>query len=103
MNERRHFLFRSDELDVPTLVRHLTDRLVPMGFASLSNLDVIATAFHEALVNCWSTGTSSWSRAFGDLFAEEDPTAGLRQKLMADPEDKRAASSRCGWPWTPSA
>ncbi|MDE3033482.1 MAG: response regulator, partial [Acidobacteriota bacterium] len=50
VNERRHFLFRSDELDIPSLLRHLTDRLVPMGFASPANLDVIAMAIHEALV-----------------------------------------------------
>ena len=49
VNERRHFLFRSDELDIPSLMHHLTDRLVPMGFASASNIDVIAMAFHEAL------------------------------------------------------
>ena len=87
VNERRHFLFRSDELDVPTLVRHLTDRLVPMGFASLSNLDVIAMAFHEALVNSLEHGNLELESSLkGDLFAEEDPYGRLRQKRMADPE-----------------
>ncbi len=87
VNERRHFLFRSDELDVPTLVRHLTDRLVPMGFASLSNLDVIAMAFHEALVNSLEHGNLELESSLkGDLFAEEDPYGRLRQKRMADSE-----------------
>jgi len=72
---------------VPTLVRHLTDRLVPMGFASLSNLDVIAMAFHEALVNSLEHGNLELESSLkGDLFAEEDPYGRLRQQRMADPE-----------------
>jgi len=87
VNERRHFLFRSDELNVPSLVRHLTDRLVPMGFASLSNLDVIAMAFHEALVNSLEHGNLELeSHLKADLFAKEDPYILLRNQRMADPE-----------------
>jgi len=86
VNERRHFLFRSDELDVASLVRHLTDRLVPMGFASPSNLDVIAMAFHEALVNALEHGNLELlSNLKGDLFAKEDPYVALRTARMADP------------------
>lgn len=86
VNERRHFLFRSDELNVPSLVRHLTDRLVPMGFASTSNLDVIAMAFHEALVNALEHGNLELDSSLkGDLFAKEDPYGLLRDQRMADP------------------
>jgi DNA-binding response OmpR family regulator len=86
VNERRHFLFRSDELDVPSLVRHLTDRLVPMGFASTSNLDVIAMALHEALVNALEHGNLELESTLkGDLFALEDPYSKLREERMADP------------------
>ena len=86
VNERRHFLFRSDELDVPSLVRHLTDRLVPMGFASTSNLDVIAMAFHEALVNALEHGNLELESSLkGDIFAREDPYTKLRDDRMTDP------------------
>ena len=86
VNERRHFLFRSDELDVPSLVRHLTDRLVPMGFASMSNLDVIAMALHEALVNSLEHGNLELESTLkDDLFAREDPYSKLRAERMADP------------------
>ncbi len=86
VNERRHFLFRSDELDVHSLVRHLTDRLVPMGFASTSNLDVIAMAFHEALVNSLEHGNLELSSDLkGDIFAKEDQYILLRNERMADP------------------
>ena len=54
--ETRLFTFRSDELDIPSTVMHLTDRLVPMGFASPTNVDVIAMAYHEALVNALEHG-----------------------------------------------
>jgi DNA-binding response OmpR family regulator len=86
VNERRHFLFRSDELDVASLIRHLTDRLVPMGFASTSNLDVISMAFHEALVNALEHGNLELdSELKGDLFAVEDLYTKLRAERMADP------------------
>ncbi len=86
MNERRHFLFRSDELDVHSLVRHLTDRLVPMGFASPNNLDVIAMAIHEALANALEHGNLELDSSLkGDLFAEEDAYLKLRTERMADP------------------
>jgi len=85
VNERRHFLFRSDELDVPSLVRHLTDRLVPMGFASSSNLDVIAMAFHEALVNALDHGNLELQSSLkSDLLSQEDPYVRLRTERMAD-------------------
>lgn len=86
VNERRHFLFRSDELDIPTLVRHLTDRLVPMGFANSANVDVLAMAIHEALVNALDHGNLELDSSLkGDLFSEEDPYAALRASRMADP------------------
>jgi CheY-like chemotaxis protein/anti-sigma regulatory factor (Ser/Thr protein kinase) len=86
VNERRHFLFRSDELDIPSLVRHLTDRLVPMGFASMSNLDVIAMAFHEALVNSLEHGNLDLESSLkGDLFEKEDLYIKLRAARMVDP------------------
>ena len=86
LNERRHFLFRSDELNVPSLMPHLTDRLVPMGFASSSNLDVIAMAFHEALANALEHGNLEMESSLkADLFEKEDPYAKLRAERMADP------------------
>ena len=86
VNERRHFLFRSDELEVPSLVRHLSDRLVPMGFASPNNVDVISMAFHEALVNALEHGNLELeSHLKGDLFAAEDAYVTLRAERMADP------------------
>lgn len=86
VNERRHFLFRSDELQVPTLVHHLTDRLVPMGFASSSNVDVIAMAIHEALVNALDHGNLELDSSLkGDLIRREDAYAQLRAQRLADP------------------
>ena len=86
VNERRHFLFRSDELDIPGLLRHITDRLVPMGFASASNIDVIAMAFHEALVNALEHGNLNLDSSLkGDLLDQEDPYSALRSQRMADP------------------
>ncbi|GLH68555.1 two-component system response regulator [Geothrix rubra] len=86
VNERRHFLFRSDELDVPSLIRHLTDRLVPMGFASPANIDVIAMAIHEALANALEHGNLELDSSLkGDLFVAEDPYTKLREARMADP------------------
>ena len=86
VNERRHFLFRSDELEVSSLVHHLTDRLVPMGFASPNNVDVIAMAFHEALVNALDHGNFELESSLkGDLFTKEDPYVRLRTERLADP------------------
>lgn len=86
VNERRHFLFRSDELDIPSLIRHLTDRLVPMGFASQANRDVIAMAIHEALVNALEHGNLELDSSLkGDLSAAEDPYERMRASRMADP------------------
>jgi DNA-binding response OmpR family regulator len=86
VNERRHFLFRSDELDVASLVRHLTDRLIPMGFASPANIDVIAMAIHEALANALEHGNLELDSSLkGDLLVAEDPYTKLREARMADP------------------
>lgn len=87
MRETRHFSFRSDELDIPTLVRHLTDRLIPMGFATRNNLDVIAMAFHEALVNSLEHGNLEMDSSLkADLFhQDQDPYREARMQRMADP------------------
>ena len=83
--ERRAFSFRSDELDIPSLIRHLTDRLVPMGFAQPANVDVIAMAYHEALVNALEHGNFELSSELkGDFFSEEDPYANLRRERLQD-------------------
>lgn len=84
--ETRHFSFRCSELDVPSLVRHLTDRLVPMGFARNTNLDVIAMAFHEALVNALEHGNLELDSALKpDSFTLDDPYGELRAQRLADP------------------
>jgi len=87
VNERRHFLFRSDELEISSLVRHLTDRLVPMGFASANNVDVIAMAFHEALINSLDHGNLELESSMkADLFTDEDPYLKVRAARLADPD-----------------
>ena len=87
MEERRRFHFRSDELDIPGLLRHLTERLVPMGFATDQNIDVVAMAFHEALVNAQEHGNLELSSDLkADLFSlDEDPYDSLRRQRLADP------------------
>ena len=86
VEEHRHFIFRADNLDVPSMVGHLTDRLVPMGFATPTNVDVIAMAFHEALVNAVEHGCLEMDSSLkGDLFAETDAYATTLQERMADP------------------
>jgi len=83
--ERRTFAFRSDDLDIPSLIRHLTDRLVPMGFAQPANVDVLAMAYHEALVNALEHGNFELSSDLkGDFFAEVDPYAALRRERLQD-------------------
>lgn len=73
VRETRHFSFRSDELNIPSMVRHLTDRLVPFGFALPSNVDVIAMAYHEALVNALEHGNLELDSSLkGDLFNPRD-------------------------------
>ncbi len=85
LEERRAFSFRSDELDIPSLILHLTDRLVPMGFAQPANVDVFAMAFHEALVNALEHGNLELQSSLkGDLFAEEDPYTLLRRERLRD-------------------
>jgi len=86
VRETRHFSFRSDRMDVSSTVMHLTDRLVPMGFASSSNVDVIAMAFHEALVNALEHGNLEMDSSLkGDLFAAQDAYSILRNERLSDP------------------
>jgi CheY-like chemotaxis protein len=86
VEEHRHFLFRARELDVPSMVGHMTDRLVPMGLAKPTNVDVIGMAFHEALVNALEHGCLELDSSLkGDLFAEQDVFAATLQQRLADP------------------
>ncbi len=83
--ETRHFSFRCDELDIGSIIRHLTDRLVPMGFASPTNVDVISMAFHEALVNALEHGNLELDSSMkSDMFSETDPYTTLRLKRLSD-------------------
>jgi DNA-binding response OmpR family regulator len=85
VKEERIFSFRSDELDIPSVVRHLTDRLVPLGFAEPHNVDVIAMAFHEALVNALEHGNLELDSSLkADLFTDQDPYQAMRAERMAD-------------------
>lgn len=84
--EHRHFSFRSDEVDIPSVVKHLTDRLVPMGFATRNNVDVIAMAYHEALVNALEHGNLELdSDLKGDLLRDKDPYQEALEARLADP------------------
>jgi CheY-like chemotaxis protein len=86
VEEHRHFLFRARELNIPSLIGHLTDRLVPMGLAMPTNVDVIGMAFHEALVNALEHGCLEIDSSLkGDLFDTQDAFAATRQERMADP------------------
>lgn len=86
VKEHRHFCFRSDEVDIPSVVKHLTDRLVPMGFATRNNVDVIGMAFHEALVNALEHGNLELdSDLKGDLLREQDPYQEQLVARLADP------------------
>ena len=86
VEERRHFLFRARELDIPSMVGHMTDRLVPMGLARPTNVDVIGMAFHEALVNALEHGCLELDSSLkGDLFAEQDVFAATLAQRLADP------------------
>lgn len=85
MKETRHFSFRSDEVDIPSTVVHLTDRLVPMGFAKATNVDVIAMAYHEALVNALEHGNLEMDSSLkGDLLSGCDPYLELLQERLKD-------------------
>jgi FixJ family two-component response regulator/anti-sigma regulatory factor (Ser/Thr protein kinase) len=85
--ETRCFMFRSDELDIPSTVMHLTDRLVPMGFATPTNVDVIAMAYHEALVNALEHGNLEVDSALKrDLFSAKDAYSNLVLERRMDPE-----------------
>lgn len=89
LEERRHFAFKAFELDIPSMVRHLTDRLVAMGFAKATNVDVIAMAFHEALVNALEHGCLELDSSLkGDLFTGKDAFQALAQDRLADPAFK---------------
>lgn len=84
--EHRHFSFRSDEVDIPSVVKHLTDRLVPMGFATRNNVDVVAMAFHEALVNALEHGNLELDSGLkGDLLRDKDPYQEALEARLADP------------------
>ena len=86
VKEYRHFSFRSDEVDIPSVVRHLTDRLVPMGFATRNNVDVLAMAFHEALVNALEHGNLELdSNLKADLLRDKDPYQESLEQRLADP------------------
>lgn len=86
VRETRHFSFRSDELDIPSMVMHLTDRMVPLGFAEPRNLDVIAMAYHEALVNALEHGNLDMDSSLkGDFITGHDAYAALLQSRLADP------------------
>ena len=86
VEEHRVFKSKASDLDIPSLVSHLVDRLVPMGFAKATNVDVIAMAFHEALVNALEHGCLELdSKLKGDLFAEKDAYAAQLQERLTDP------------------
>jgi DNA-binding response OmpR family regulator len=86
VQETRHFSFRSDELDIPSMVMHLTDRMVPLGFAQPSNLDVIAMAYHEALVNALEHGNLDMDSSIkGDFITGQDSYAALLHSRLEDP------------------
>jgi CheY-like chemotaxis protein len=86
VEEHRHFLFRATELDIPSMVGHLTDRLVPLGLAKPTNVDVVGMAFHEALVNALEHGCLEMDSSLkGDLFEEQDTFAATMQQRRADP------------------
>lgn len=86
VQETRHFSFRSDELDIPSMVMHLTDRLVPMGFAEPGNLDVLAMAYHEALVNALEHGNLGMDSSLkGDFITGHDQYASLLHSRLEDP------------------
>lgn len=86
VEERRHFSFVSEDLDIPSVVKNLTDRLIPLGFAKPTNIDVIVMAFHEALVNALEHGNLELdSDLKGDIFATEDPYVAKRAERLKDP------------------
>ena len=86
VKETRHFSFRSDELDIPSMVMHLTDRMVPLGFAQPSNLDVLAMAYHEALVNALEHGNLDMDSSLkGDFITGQDTYAALLHNRLEDP------------------
>lgn len=86
VKEIRHFSFRSDELDIPSMVMHLTDRMVPLGFAQPGNLDVIAMAYHEALVNALEHGNLGMDSSLkGDFITGQDTYAALLHSRLEDP------------------
>ncbi len=86
VQETRHFSFRSDELDIPSMVMHLTDRLVPLGFAEPGNLDVLAMAYHEALVNALEHGNLGMDSSLkGDFITGHDAYAALLHSRLEDP------------------
>ncbi len=86
LREERQFLYTSADLDIPSLVVHLTDRLVQQGFAEPNNVDVYAMAFHEALVNAHEHGNLELESSLkADLFSSEDAYGVLLQQRLQDP------------------
>lgn len=86
VEETRHFQFKSSELDIPSIVKNLSDRLVPLGFANPGNLDVLSMAIHEALVNAQEHGNLELDSSLkGDLFSAEDSYGAARRERLADP------------------
>jgi len=86
VREERQFLYTSAELDIPSLVVHLTDRLVQQGFAQPTNVDVFAMAYHEALVNAHEHGNLELDSSLkGDLFSSRDAYATLLQERLSQP------------------
>lgn len=86
VREERQFLYTSAALDIPSLVVHLTDRLVQQGFAEATNVDVFAMAYHEALMNAHEHGNLELeSHLKADLFNAEDAYGALLQQRLKDP------------------
>ncbi len=86
IRENRDFRYRSADLDIPSTVLHLTDRLVHLGFAQAANVDVIAMAFHEALVNAQEHGNLEMDSSLkGDIFSGGDAYATMLEERLADP------------------
>jgi DNA-binding response OmpR family regulator len=92
VSEKVHFRFRSNELDIPGLVRHLKDRLLERGFATSTNVDVIAMAFHEALVNALEHGNLELDSSLkDDVLASKNVFESHYRERLSSPK----YASRC--------
>jgi DNA-binding response OmpR family regulator len=86
VREARDFAYTSSSLDIPSTVLHLTDRLVHLGFAKSTNVDVITMAYHEALVNALEHGNLELDSSLkGDLFSEQDAYTAILEQRLQDP------------------